>query len=183
MTKALKIEWVDPYHLTPYFQNNREHTQKQIEQIAKSIDQFGFLQPVVIDKENVIIVGHARVEAQKLRGNDPVPVIRVDNLTEDQIRTYRLVDNKLSTDVGYNWEAVIAEIEAISSEELLTAFSLEPWAIRAGEIIQKDIQEIDLSTIDESISKLSIETEEPIRAKEIITAALKKGEVPFKWSK
>ena len=81
--------------ITPYEKNAKKHDKKQVQQIANSIKEFGFNQPIVIDKENVIIVGHGRFEAAKLLGLTDVPIIQVD-LTEDQAKAYRLADNKLN---------------------------------------------------------------------------------------
>src|SRR3990167_2454248 len=81
--------------LKPYPKNAKKHPKKQIEQIAASIKEFGFNQPVVIDKQNIIIVGHGRYEAAKLLKLEEVPTIMVD-LTDEQARAYRLADNKLN---------------------------------------------------------------------------------------
>ena len=84
----MKIE-----NIKPYEKNAKKHPKKQVEQIAKSIKEFGFNQPIVIDKKGVIIVGHGRYEAAKLLGLSDVPVIEVE-LTEEQAKAYRLADNK-----------------------------------------------------------------------------------------
>ena len=78
----LKIEHRSPSELKPYARNARTHSAKQIAQIAASISTFGFNNPVLIDKDNVIIAGHGRVEAAKLLGLATVPIIRLEHLSE-----------------------------------------------------------------------------------------------------
>ena len=85
--------------LKPYENNARTHSDEQIEKIINSIKEFGFISPVIIDENNVILVGHGRTEAAKRAGLTEVPYRRVTHLTEDQKRAYILADNKLS-DMG-----------------------------------------------------------------------------------
>ena len=83
--------------LKPYKNNPKIHTEKQIEQIAKSIELTkGLRQPIVIDKNNVIVCGHGRYLAAKKLGYDTVPCELVNDLTDDEIRAYRLIDNRIS---------------------------------------------------------------------------------------
>lgn len=82
--------------IKPYPNNAKVHPQKQIEAIAKSIDEFGFRQPLVLDADNNIIVGHARFEAAKLLGLDVVPCEYADNLSDVKIKAYRILDNKIA---------------------------------------------------------------------------------------
>lgn len=82
--------------LIPYEFNNKIHDVTQIDRIANSIKEFWFLQPVVIDKNNIIIVWHGRVEWAKKLWLENVPCVQVENLTEAQIKKYRILDNKLN---------------------------------------------------------------------------------------
>jgi len=95
--------------------NARTHSKHQIRQIAASIREFGFLNAILIDANNVIIAGHGRAEAAKLLAIELVPTIRVENLTEDQIRAYILADNRLAEKAGWD-----KEILAIELQHLLT---------------------------------------------------------------
>ncbi len=79
--------------ITPYFNNPRK-IDNAIDVVATSIEKYGFKQPIVIDKDGVIIVGHVRYEAAKKLKMETVPCVIADNLTEDEVRAYRLVDNK-----------------------------------------------------------------------------------------
>jgi ParB-like chromosome segregation protein Spo0J len=81
--------------------NARTHNRHQRRQIAASIKAFGFTNPVLIDNKNMIIAGHGRVEAAKLLGIDRVPTVRLEGLTEDQIRAYVIADNRLAEKAGW----------------------------------------------------------------------------------
>jgi DNA modification methylase len=105
----------------PYEKNAKKHPKKQIEQVAESIREFGFNQPIVVDKNNVIIVGHGRLEAAKLLDMKEVPVLMVD-LTEEQASAYRLADNKLN-ESEWDMKLVIEELKGLSEPMLdLTGF-------------------------------------------------------------
>ena len=107
--------------IKPYPKNAKQHPKKQIEQIAASIKEFGFNQKIVVDKDNVIIVGHGRYEAAKLLGLEDVPVEKV-NLNEQQAKAYRLADNKLN-ESDWDMDLAIGELKGLSSEMFeLTGF-------------------------------------------------------------
>lgn len=91
--------------------NARTHSKYQIRRIAASIREFGFLNAILIDANNVIIAGHGRAEAAKLLGMELVPTIRVENLTEDQIRAYILADNRLAENAGWDKEILAIELQ------------------------------------------------------------------------
>ena len=82
--------------LIPYEFNNKIHDSQQINRIANSIKEFWFTQPIVIDKNNVVIIGHGRLEASKKLNLSKVPVVMMDELTENQIKKLRILDNKLN---------------------------------------------------------------------------------------
>lgn len=92
----MKIEEIAINTVIPYSKNNKIHDQRQIIHVANSIKEFWFLQPIVIDKNNTIIVWHCRLEWAKLLWIKKVPCIRAENLTEEQIKKYRILDNKLN---------------------------------------------------------------------------------------
>lgn len=107
--------------IKPYEKNAKKHPQKQIQQVANSIKEFGFNQPVVVDKNGVLIVGHGRLEAAKLLGLKEIPTITVD-LTEEQAKAYRLADNKLN-ESEWDMGLVIEELKGLSDEMFdLTGF-------------------------------------------------------------
>lgn len=90
----MNIQWVDPGKLIPYEMNAKQHPPKQVEHIANSIKAFGWKQPIVVDADNVVIIGHGRLLAAKHLMLDTVPVVYADDLTEEQANALRLADNK-----------------------------------------------------------------------------------------
>ena len=82
--------------LKPYKKNAKKHPKEQVEQIANSIKEFGFTQPVLIDRNNCVVAGHGRILGAKKAGLKEVPTLCLDDLTEEQIKAYRLADNKLN---------------------------------------------------------------------------------------
>lgn len=99
----LKIEYLSPGELIPYENNAKRHPAEQIEQIKESIKEFGFNDPIAIDKGNVIVEGHGRLIAAQEMGLEKVPVIRLDELTEEQRKAYTLVHNKLTMNSGFDF--------------------------------------------------------------------------------
>lgn len=99
--------------LKPYPKNARTHSPKQIRQIAKSIQQFGFVNPVLIDKENTILAGHGRVEAAKLAGLTEVPAVCISHLTPAQKKAYILADNRLAELSGWDKDILKVELEEL----------------------------------------------------------------------
>src|SRR5882672_11406100 len=98
---GINIEYKDIAELKPRASNPRTHSKKQIQQIAKSMKEFGFVSPVLIDGKNGIIAGHGRVEAAKSLGRVRVPTVCLDGLTPAQIRAYVIADNKLAENAGW----------------------------------------------------------------------------------
>lgn len=125
----VKMKLQDIISIVPYTNNAKKHDKKQISQIANSIKEFGFNQPIVVDENNVVIVGHGRLEAAKLLGLKEVPTIQI-SLTKEQVSAYRLADNKLN-ESDWDMGLVIEELKGLSPEMLeLTGFDkdliLEP---------------------------------------------------------
>ena len=100
--------------LKPHPQNARTHSKKQIRQIAQSIEEFGFTNPVLIDGKNNILAGHGRVEAAKLAGLAEVPCVRINHLTSAQKRAYILADNRLAELSGWDEKLLKIELEEIN---------------------------------------------------------------------
>lgn len=92
----LNIIYKNIRDLHPYKKNAKKHNKEQVEQIANSIKEFGFTQPVVVDKDNNVVAGHGRILGAKKAGLKEVPTVSLDDLTEEQIKAYRLIDNKLN---------------------------------------------------------------------------------------
>ena len=109
----LKVEYRDPKVLKPYDRNARTHSKKQIRQIADSIEEFGFTNPVLIDGTGRIIAGHGRVAAARLLGIDEVPTIRLENMSEVEIRAYVIADNRLAELADWDDEILAIELQAL----------------------------------------------------------------------
>ena len=100
--------------LKPYENNARTHSEKQVEKIAKSIEEFGFINPVLIDSDYGIIAGHGRVEGAKKLGMNEVPCLFIEDLTEEQKRAYIIADNKLALDAGWDYELLQIELNELN---------------------------------------------------------------------
>jgi DNA modification methylase len=108
-----RAELRDLQTLRPYQHNARTHSKRQIEQIARSIERFGFLNPVLIDASGAIIAGHGRVEAARRLGLGRVPTLRIEHLTDAEKRAYILADNKLAEKAGWDREILAIELQAL----------------------------------------------------------------------
>lgn len=130
--------------LIPYARNARTHNDRQIEKVAKSIKEFGFLNPVIISADGGIIAGHCRVMAAKRIGLEEVPCIKEDFLTEAQKRAYILADNKLALDAGWDEELLALELSELKDCGLdieLTGFDLAEVEELLREDESKDFDE------------------------------------------
>jgi DNA modification methylase len=115
--------------LRPNPRNVRTHSKKQIRQIANSIHHFGFINPILVDKENQIIAGHGRFDGGKLLGLTSVPCLRVDHLTPAEIRAYMLADNKIALNAGWDEELLALELEELTTTDLEFDISLTGFSI------------------------------------------------------
>ena len=109
----MHIETVAVEALRPYERNARTHSRKQIRQIAKSIERFGFNNAVLVDEQRRIIAGHGRVAAAKLLGIREVPTVRLAHLSEAEKRAYILADNRLAEKAGWDREILAIELQAL----------------------------------------------------------------------
>lgn len=101
--------------LIPY-ENNPRHNDVAVDYIANSIKEFGFKQPIVVDKNNVIIAGHTRLKAAQKLGLSEVPVIIADDLTDDQVKAYRLADNKTAEIATWDFDLLDLELDNIEMD-------------------------------------------------------------------
>lgn len=98
--------------IKPYDRNTKKHDKKQINNVAESIKKFGFVQPIVIDKDGTIVIGHCRALAAKKIGMKSVPCVMVEDLTEEQINALRVVDNK-SNESEWDMDFLVSELANI----------------------------------------------------------------------
>ncbi|NVF11074.1 ParB N-terminal domain-containing protein [Anaerococcus sp. AGMB00486] len=123
-TKEMKL--VDVEKLVPYVNNARTHSQDQINKLRSSIREFGFINPVIIDKDYGVIAGHGRIMAAKEEGIKEVPCVFADHLNEAQKKAYILADNRMALDAGWDEELLRVEIESLEDYGFnveLTGFS------------------------------------------------------------
>jgi hypothetical protein len=128
--------------------NARTHPKHQIDQIAASIKVFGFANPILVDRNNTIIAGHGRVKAAKLLGIEQVPTIRLEGLTEDQIRAYVLADNRLAEKAGWDKSILAIELQHLQTinsdlDVTVTGFEIpEIDLIVSGAAVEQDQDEV-----------------------------------------
>jgi DNA modification methylase len=140
----LSIETLSLSSLKPWPRNARTHSKKQVRQIADSIQQFGFTNPVLVDRDNTILAGHGRVAAAKLLELTEVPCVRLEHMTQVQKRAYVLADNKLALNAGWDEEFLAEELEAILGGDAgfdvsITGFSLaEVDSLIEGRSVEED---------------------------------------------
>lgn len=119
------FQLVEVEKLVPYINNARTHSPAQINKLRASIREFGFISPLVIDRDFNVLVGHGRLEAAKEEEYTKVPCVFADNLTEAQKKAYILADNRMAMDAGWDEELLKVEIEALQAEDFdlsLTGF-------------------------------------------------------------
>jgi len=143
--------------LKPYIKNNKLHPLEQIEKIAASIKEFGFNVPILIDKNNNIIAGHGRLEACKILDISKVPTLCLDNLDKDQIKAYRIMDNK-SAESDWNKEFLTSELKELQMNDFnmdLTGFN----GIELNELFGdnpdniRDVEPEDAATVETTIKR------------------------------
>ena len=141
----MKVETVSIESLIPYA-NNPRNNEEAIEKVARSIDEFGWQQPIVVDENMVVIVGHTRLLAAKSLGLNEVPIHVADKLTDEQARAYRLADNRTNEYASWNMNLVgieLRELDDLGMDIELTGFS----NIELASLL------IDPELIDESYDK------------------------------
>lgn len=127
MNQSLRIEYIPIEDIKPYENNAKLHPQEQIQQIKNSILEFGFDDPIAIWKDNIIIEGHGRLIAAQELGYKEIPVIRLDDLTDEQRRAYTLVHNKLTMNSGFDIEMLNIELGGIDRIDMSDfGFEFEP---------------------------------------------------------
>jgi hypothetical protein len=140
-----EIKYRTPGSLKINKRNARVHPKRQIQKIAKSIAAFGHIVPIVIDEKQVVLKGHATLEAAKLVGLSTVPTITVSGLSETQKRAFMIADNRLAEDAGWNYEILGSEFDELS--DLLQPIELDL------SVTGFDAAEIDIILHDHSAAK------------------------------
>ena len=144
MQKIEQVVWLSPDELTPYPENAKLHPQEQVDHIANSIKAFGWTQPIVVDENNVVVIGHGRLLAAKQLLLEKVPVVRRDDLTEEQINACRLADNR-TNESDWDFSKLEEELAALSiagfdMEQF--GFDVDDWTDAKREIIEDEVPEV-----------------------------------------
>ena len=146
----MNIKNVSVKDLIPYANNTKKHDKKQIDNVAESIRQYGFVQPLVIDKNNEVVIGHCRLLAAKQLGMKEVPCVCVDDLTEEQVRTLRIVDNK-SNESDWDLDLLADELADVDLSAFDFDFGIENEDDEPSEVVEDDFTE------DEPINEHGVE--------------------------
>lgn len=147
----IQIEQISIDALIPYARNSRTHSDAQIAQIAASIKEFGFTNPVLIDETGGIIAGHGRTMAARKLGLDEVPCLRLSYLSEAQKKAYIIADNKLALNAGWDDEMLKVELNDLSGMDFdLSLLGFDD--IELGKIFDEPEEEEDLK--EESYSEV-----------------------------
>lgn len=123
MNKVSEMNLVDVDKLIPYVNNARTHSKEQINKLRASIREFGFINPVIIDRDYNVIAGHGRILASKEEGIDKVPCVFVDYLTDAQKKAYIIADNRMALDADWDEELLKIEIESLKDEDFDLSFT------------------------------------------------------------
>src|SRR5690606_26979406 len=119
MQPSLQVESIPLDRVLPYAENARTHSAQQVAQIAASIAEFGFVNPVLVDAEGVLIAGHGRVMAARQLGLTTMPALRLGHLSPAQARALRLADNQIALNSGWDEALLAAEIARIRDEAVV----------------------------------------------------------------
>lgn len=163
----LEIEYVDIDSIKPY-ENNPRHNEEAIPYVMNSIKEFGFKNPIIIDKNNVIIAGHTRLESAKRLGMKEVPIIHADDLTEEQVKAFRLADNKVSEKAEWDFNMLDAELADldinmedfgfekldINEEDFGTDFNLKEGDREPIQTMSITLSDEQVEKVNEAISKM-----------------------------
>ena len=144
----MKIEIADINTIKPYENNPRKLSEKAIETVAMSLKEYGFRQPIVVDKDRIIVVGHTRFRASKKLGFKEVPITIADNLTPSQINAYRIADNRTAQESEWDYKLLQEEFSNLVDEK----FNLELTGFNEDELknylsMEEDF-EVDLPEIN-----------------------------------
>ncbi len=144
---GIEVKYMDAKAITPYARNSRTHSDEQVAQVAASIKEFGWTNPILIDEKHTIIAGHGRLMAAQRLGFDEVPTIMLPNLTDAQKRAYVIADNKLALNAGWDEEMLAVEIEELLDQ----GYDLDLTGFGADEIdsLLAEAEKVDEGLTDE----------------------------------
>jgi hypothetical protein len=173
----MKIEEWAIGRVTPYAANAKRHPPAQVLKIIASINQFGFVNPILVDRAGVVVAGHGRLAAAMEMGLKKVPVIKLGDLTEDQAKALRIADNSIA-ESGASWDPDMLEAELASLRAV--KFDLEPLGLDTIEL--PDLEEIPSAppprpTRNKTTIFLSVKSADAEKARKTVAAALTKAKI------
>ena len=147
------FELIDPSELVPYVNNARTHSDDQIAKLRASLREFGFVNPIIIDKDKNVIAGHGRLHAAQLEGLEKVPCVLAEHLSEAQKKAYIIADNRMAEDAGWDTELLRIELEELQN----LSFDLELTGFDGADLtklmsVDEDIEEDDFD-VDAELEK------------------------------
>jgi DNA modification methylase len=154
MLGAKQIKWEAVDKLIPYAKNARTHSDEQVAQIAGSIKEFGFNNPVLVDKDNSVIAGHGRLMAARKLGMDKVPVVELDHLTESQRKAYVLADNRIALNSGWDTSMLSLELQDLKDDIDLSLLGFDPDELDA---LLNPIEETEGLTDEDAVPETPVE--------------------------
>jgi DNA modification methylase len=154
MLGAKKIEMVSVDTLIPYAKNARTHSDEQVAQIAGSIKEFGFNNPVLVDKDNSVIAGHGRLMAARKLGYKEVPVVKLEHLTESQRKAYILADNRIALNSGWDTSMLSLELQELKDDIDLSLLGFDADELDA---MLNPIEETEGLTDEDSVPDVPVE--------------------------
>lgn len=165
--KKLEIKYIPINDIKPY-KNNPRLNEEAIPYVMKSIREFGFKNPIILDKDNVIVAGHTRLESAKRLGMKEAPVIYADDLTEEQVKAFRLVDNKVSEKSMWDYSKLDEELDSILDIDM----SMFDFDINTDDV---EIERIDLSNKEFEKYEIIITCQNEIELEENYNKLTKEG--------
>lgn len=149
----LEVTYVATTDLIPYANNPRTHSDQQVAQVAASIQEFGFNNPILIDEHNSIIAGHGRLAAAQKLNMNLVPTILLEGLSEAQRKAYIIADNKLTENSTWDYELLEIEIDRLKEFDLdldLTGFEPQELQDILGIGLEKKSEDVEFKEVSEA---------------------------------
>jgi len=174
---GMKVEEWTIGRVTPYAANAKRHPPAQVLKIIASINQFGFVNPILVDRGGVVVAGHGRLAAAMEMGLKKVPVIKLGDLSDDQAKALRIADNSIA-ESGTSWDPDMLEAELASLRAV--KFDLEPLGLDAIEL--PELEEIPTApppkpTRNKTTIFLSVKNADAEKARKLVAAALTKAKI------
>jgi ParB-like chromosome segregation protein Spo0J len=170
--KEMKIEYKNIDDVIPY-ENNPRKNDEAVDYVANSIKEFGFKVPIIVDKENVIVTGHTRLKAAQKLGLKEVPVIYADDLTEEQVKAFRIADNKVAEFSTWDLEKLDLELEELEDINI----DMSDFGILENEDLNIDdeIERKDLSENFEAENSIEVKCKNEEEVEKLYNELIERG--------